>query len=174
MTVFVPNGENQGVTATWLLHTADENDIDRRSIKTTRGGFNVPDALAAALGLAEPVVMVPEIPVEARYIDPPDGWYETPLPKVDVQIDAEGRVVLTAEAAEREIAEGTVVVEPTQNSADFSDEPVVTAVQVVTTITEVDREVVRAWAKDQGLFVAEKGALKKSVLEAYAASHSRD
>jgi hypothetical protein len=36
----------------------------------------------------------------------------------------------------------------------------------------VDRETVRAWAKEQGIEVAERGQLKKSVLEAYDAAHA--
>lgn len=175
MTVFVPNGESQGLTATWLLHTADENGLDRRSIKTTRGGFNVPDELAACLSGEK---AVPAPPVEVAQVEMPEvgSQFIPELPRVDVQFDAGGRIVLTDEAAEREITEGSVVIETDPafadlisevaaareselNSADFSDEPV------------VDREVVRAWAKANGHEPAEKGALKKSVMEAYAAEH---
>jgi hypothetical protein len=36
---------------------------------------------------------------------------------------------------------------------------------------EPDREEIRAWARAQGLPVADRGQLKKVVLEAYAAAH---
>lgn len=149
MTVFVPNGESQGLTATWLLHSADENDIDRRSIKTTRGGFNIPDDLAAAIGyapkVAESEAPAPPVPAvtlpAAEDKTPPAGWDE-PQPTPDVVVGSDGKIYLTDEAAAREAAPA-----------------------------EMDREVVRAWAKEQGLNPAQKGALKKSVMDQYAAAH---
>lgn len=151
MTVFVPAGPfEQGNVATWLLYSADENDIDRRSIKTTRGGFNIPDELAAAIGIVPevgPVVVaaapVPEVPASEEPKTPPPGW-EDPLPAPDVEF-VDGKVYLTEEAQEREA-------EPAEAE-------------------QADREDIRAWAKENGYNPAEKGALKKSVLEAYAAAH---
>lgn len=161
MTVFVPNGENQGITATWLLHSADEADIDRRLIKTTRGGFNVPDELAVAIGYLEQsgpfVVAVPEVPAitdpATEEKTPPPGW-DDPLPTPDVYLDADGKVYLTDEAQLRETGE----------------EPITPAVEHVAT-PDVDREAIRAWAKDNGLKPAGKGALKKATLDAYHAAH---
>ncbi len=164
MTVFVPNGQNQGITATWLLYSADENDIDRRSIKTTRGGFNIPDELAEAMGLVETsnvsfVAAVPEVPEitkpEPEVKTPPPGW-DDPLPEPDVYLDADGKVYLTDDAQARETGE-----EPEAPSVEHVAE-------------EVDREDIRAWAKEQGFQVAERGALKKAVIEAYHEAHKED
>lgn len=176
MTVFVPNGEGQGLTATWLLYTADENGIDRRSIKTTKGGFNVPDELAACLtGQAS----VPAPPLDAAETEMPEvgSRFVPELPDSHVVTGDDGKVYLTDEGLLAALADGTVIVETDPafteliaevatareselNSADFNDEPV------------VDREVIREWAKEQGLNPAAKGALKKSVLDAYAQAHS--
>lgn len=43
---------------------------------------------------------------------------------------------------------------------------------VSATPPEPDRETVRAWAKAQGIEVAEKGQLRKAVWDAYEAAHS--
>jgi hypothetical protein len=48
------------------------------------------------------------------------------------------------------------------------EENLVAAVAVIAEAVEPDRETVRAWAKANGLQVAEKGQLKKSIYEAYA------
>jgi hypothetical protein len=164
MTVFVGHGGSPGQTAAWLLASADENDIDRRSIKTTRGGFNIPDELAAAIGLVledrpAPVVAaqpVPEIVVTEEKTPPP-GW-DDPLPEPDVAFGPDGKVYLKSATLEREIAEAI--------NEELVEQPA--------EAQEVDREVIRAWAKDNGLQVAEKGALKKSVLDAFYAAQIKE
>lgn len=147
MSVFVPNGESQGQTATWLIATANESGVDRRSIETVIGGFLVPDELAAHLNPD----LAPSVPViENPVVDLPEVGSEfvPELPVPDVEIGADGKVYLTEEAAAREQSDGTLVVE-----------------------VEVDREAVRAWAKEQGLNPAEKGALKKEVYASFRAAH---
>lgn len=142
------NGD-AGATASFLLQLADELGIDPRSIRTTRGGFMVPDELLIVDGvqiLDEPPVPLLAVP-DGGPKQSPEGWYETELPTPDVEMDeSTGEVFLTTEAFLDELKHGTVVVEP-------------------------DREVVRAWAKDHGLTVADKGALSKAVLSAYAQAH---
>lgn len=48
---FISNGEDRKETATLLVGTADEYDIDQRDIRMVRGGFRISEALADALGL---------------------------------------------------------------------------------------------------------------------------
>lgn len=149
---FVAANGDAGGTATLLLSLADEHEIDRKSIIRTRGGFSVPHALAALLQNPAP-------PIAPTDQSPPDGWYETEMPTPDVEFDEAGRVVLTAEAVDTAIANGAVFVEdsPTDGEDDDASSP--------------DREKVRAWAKERGLSVADRGALKKSILDAYAEAH---
>lgn len=59
-TAFVPDGDSRQETAVLLVGTADEFGIHQRSIQPTRGGFNITDEMAEALG-AEPA---PDEPVE--------------------------------------------------------------------------------------------------------------
>lgn len=44
--VFVPNGDSAQETAALLVSTADEFNLDQRSIKATQRGFLVTEALA--------------------------------------------------------------------------------------------------------------------------------
>lgn len=151
---------DRGATAALLLALADEQGINRRSIRTTRGGFFVPDELLVVDGVqvvSEPPVPLLAVPDEPK--TPPPGWDDA-LPTPDVEFDQEtGKVFLTTEAFLDELKYGTVVYAPEQSDADFSDEHV------------VDREVVRAWAKRNRLPVADRGALKRSVIDAYLAAH---
>lgn len=159
---FVPDGENRGYTASWLLASAGENEVDHRLIRTTRGGFYIPDELALVLGLAEveqkdALAAVPgqihhsapaPIPASTQ-LDPPD-WWDSPHPKPDVVLGDDGKVYLTDDALGR-------IVEESQPKAE-----------------ETDREVIRAWAKANGLNPAERGALKKSVVEEYQAAQAKE
>lgn len=134
-----------GETASLLLQMADEMGFDVRSVKTVVGGFEVPDALEAALtGVA---IAPPETssPVE---LVPPESW-SAPLPAPDVMIGPGGRVYLTPAAQAALEAEAA--------------EPV-----------EVGRETIRAWAKENGHDVADIGKLKLAVIEAYHLAHPAD
>lgn len=146
---FVAANGDLGGTAALLMSLADEHQLDRKSIVRTRGGFSVPHALAA-------LVQDPAPPIAFGEQSAPEGWYETELPAVDVEFDEVGRVVLTPEGAEAAIANGAVAVEDPEDDGSR---------------LELDREAVRAWAKEQGHSVADRGALKKSVLDAYAEAH---
>lgn len=47
--VFVPNGESRRDTAILVLAAADESGVDRRSIRSLRDGFAIPEALESVL-----------------------------------------------------------------------------------------------------------------------------
>lgn len=139
---FVSDGASQGATAAWLLATAEEAGINIRLIHVTRGGFNIPEELVPFLDGTRAGV---QPPIEPEIDEaPPEAWNE-PLPTPAVEFTADGRVVLTEEATAEEIANGSVVVEP-------------------------DPAEVRAWARERGLDVADKGALKRSLVDAFLAA----
>lgn len=49
-TAFVPQGDSRQETAQMLVQTAREHGIDQRSIRLAKGGFDITDELAEALG----------------------------------------------------------------------------------------------------------------------------
>lgn len=53
-TVFVPDGASRRETAILLVGTAEEFDLDQRSIKAALGGFYISDELADLLGEDRP------------------------------------------------------------------------------------------------------------------------
>lgn len=178
------NGD-RGATAAFLMQLADELDIDQRSIRTTRGGFMVPDELLIVDGvqvLEEPPVPLLAVPDDGPK-EPPEGWYDIELPTPDVELDEPtGQVFLTTEAFLHELKHGTVVVEdvtpPVTLGTQESIGPLGDEVRAQNAAyepesgEEADRETIRAWAKSQGIEVADKGALKRSVLTAFEIAHS--
>lgn len=190
---FVPaRGKDVGITAAFLLQLADEKGIDRKLINTTKGGFKVPDEL-----LDEDVTLftrVDESPLLAKK--------DEPLPQSEVEFGPDGKLYLNADASAEEIAAGNVLVggeertlataqaedpeivaerlyeEALQNDAQFAAqvEAKEAAPGVVTLVSAEhppkDLETIRAWAKENGFTVSNRGALKKAVLEAYDEAHS--
>lgn len=72
---FVPQGEDRRATARYLVQTADEHGIDQRSIRSTRGGFDITDELADVLYEDEDTLQEvqdePEKAVEDEVIETP-------------------------------------------------------------------------------------------------------
>lgn len=74
--MFIPNS-HQGSrrdTATLLIGTAEEHGIDKRSIKATSRGFNIPDELAELLGVEAPEAEVVDETEEDEDVPPYDEW----------------------------------------------------------------------------------------------------
>jgi hypothetical protein len=126
--------------AALLLAMTADAGLHVREVRTVPGGFEVPDVVSSQL-VPPADPAVPASPGISGDRTPPPGW-DDPLPPVDVEFKPDGRVVLTDEA-----------------KAKLAGEP-----------EDVDRETVRAWAKGQGLKVADSGRLSKAVLDAYAES----
>lgn len=130
-----------GLVASLLLAMNEEAGYHVREVRTANGGFFVPDAVSDQFR-ADPRVM-PAVTPSGQVKTPPPGWTD-PLPEPEVEYDAaEGKYFLADAAGEDPV---------------ISDEP------------EPDRETIRAWAKANGLDVADVGRLKTSVIEAYNAA----
>lgn len=178
------NGD-RGATAAFLLSLADEKGIDRRAIKTTRGGFRVPAELLLVEdenGNPVDVLAGPVPPIaDPKAAEPPAGFV---VREVDVEF-VDGKVFLKDAAAEAEKAAGELVVhvgeapDASLYAANGGQEAHTTPElnEILPGVgedlgeVELDREEVRAWAKANGFTVADKGQLKKSVYDAYLAAH---
>lgn len=130
-----------GNLASLLLAVNEELGYHVREVRTVPGGFEVPDAVHAQL---EPD-FTPDVPAVAPSGEklPPPAWWSEPEPEVDVTFE-----------------DGKYYAAPT-----FEAE-----VEAAVAAGEPDREAVRAWARENGHEVADKGQLKKVIYEAYAAA----
>jgi len=134
--------DEYGTTAALLLQMTKDAGLHVREVRTVRGGFEVPDVVSSQL--VEP--SVPAVPaVTSSATSSATGPTKTPPPGWDdplPPVDVEFKPdgrVVLTEAKQAEIA------------------------------AEPDREEIRAWAKEHGHKVADKGRLPNRVIEAYNA-----
>lgn len=155
---FVPaTAADRGEIASYLLALAAEKNLPADVVRKTFGGYNVP------AGLVEDGEFTPVAPVAGKgdVTEDAPAWYFDAGRPVDVEYGDDGTIVVKAEVAEAIAEEFGTTVEALNESFSPEDVPVLD-----------DREVVREWAKANGYNPAEKGALKKAVIEAYQQAHS--
>ena len=154
---FVPSDPSQstyGELASLLLQMTDEMGLHVWTVRTVPGGFEVHDDVAAVLNGEK--IFTKDLGEAVAILNagktPPPSWSQ-PLDKVDVEYNPEdGKYYAVIE---------------TPDSPPVDEERVQTAIDA----PEVHRETIRAWAKENGYEVADKGQLKQSVIDAYYAAH---
>lgn len=144
--MFIPcNAQDYPATAELLLALAKEAGHNIWAVETVTGGFEVPADVAAQL-LGGPAEMTP-----------PPSWDE-PLPKSEIEL-VDGKYMLTKEAVESRLALHEMLAEDLDSTASEVIDDALPAM--------ASREVIRAWAKDNGYAPAPQGKLKASVVEAF-------
>lgn len=164
MSVFVyASSEEYGEVASYLLAIADERGFDRKLIRTTFQGFEVPE------GMLLDNEYEPSVPDGVKDVtaDAPEWFLKEDRP-VDVVQDADGSIYLKEDVAHALAEEFDTTVEDINKQFDLDE---LESKDDAEEDHEPDREEIREWAKENGYNPAEKGALKKAVIEAYNEAH---
>lgn len=159
-----------GETAALLLAMAEEMGYDPQyTVHTVLGGFEAPDAVTDVLqGKAIFTRDIGEVVALGNAgKTPPPGWDE-PLPPVDIEVGEDGKIYLTAEAAQ--VIKDTVLDEGPEAVAD---ELLILAAETIVAspgLSPYD-PAIREWAKANDVPVGDKGRMAQSVLDAWTAAH---
>lgn len=161
---FVPAGAGDpsyGETAALLLALTAEMGFHVREVKTVTGGFEVPDDVWRAMDPQAVPIMQPSLKTA------PPGW-DDPLPEVDIEVGEDGKVYASVqeELNARYDAENAALAEAgvETTGGTWAGTPELNG---PVEESETDRESIRAWARENGHDVADKGRLKQTVIDAY-------